>query len=114
MDDANEFARLQFDEETESLEILLLTCRVDDRFYPGNDPLHLAIRGQTEVWDLVRPLFDLITRNHEGTAIVVHRGARYPLTHALWRALLDRLQDYLESVHLGLPTQVAFIAKTVD
>lgn len=56
-----------------TLNRALLACRVDDRFYPGNVPLYLAINGQAEVWDLVRPLFDLITRKHEGTAIVVHR-----------------------------------------
>jgi len=114
MKDADSFAKLRFDEEAGTIEVLLLTCRVGSHYYPGNEPLHLAIKGRNEVWDLANPLFDLVRKDHEGAGVVVHRGARYLLTYGLWRALLDRLQDYLESVHLGIPTQVEIITKALD
>ena len=112
MDDANDFARLQFDEEEGTFEILLLTCRVGNQYYPGNEPLHLAIKGRKEVWGLTRPLLNLICKEHEGVAVVAHRGTSYHLTHALWRSLVNRLQDYLESVEVGIPTWVTIIPKS--
>lgn len=109
MEDADDYAKLQFDEEEGTLKVLLLTCRVGSHYYPGNEPLYLAIKGMDEVWGLIQPLFKLICNDHEGAAAVVHRGASYHLTYALWRALLARLQDYHESVQLGFPAHVTII-----
>jgi len=112
--DPRSISRLQFDEEAGTLEIVLLTCQVGNHYYPGNDPLRLAIKGRKEVWGLVRPLLDLICKHHEGDAVVVHRGSRYLMTHAVWRALDTRLSDYLESVDIGLPAHVEIVAKVFD
>lgn len=111
MDNTNSSARLQFDEEAGTLQILLLVCRIGDRYYPGSDPLPLAIEGRKEAWDLVTPLLELLCKNHENAATVVHRGTRHVFTLAVWRALGARLQDYLESVELGLPATVDIVAK---
>lgn len=111
MEDADAFVHLRLDEEAGTLEVLLLTCRVGTHYYPGSEPLHLPIKGRDEVWALATPLFDLVSKNHEALAVVIHRGARYPMTHALWRSLLNRLCDYLEGVELRFPTQIEIIAK---
>jgi hypothetical protein len=112
--DPRSISRLQFNEEAGTLEIVLLTCRVGNHYYPGDEPLHLAIKGRKEVWDLINPLLDLVRKDHEGDAVVVHRGSRYFMTHAVWRAFDTRLFDYLESVDIGLPAHVEIVAKALD
>lgn len=112
MEDADDYAKLQFDEEEGTLKVLLLTCRVGSHYYPGNEPLHLAIKGSDEVWGLIHPLFKLIGNDHKGAAVIAHRGTSYHLTYALWRSLLARLQDYTESVQIGIPTWVTIIPKS--
>lgn len=109
--DPRSISRLQFDEEAGTLEIVLLTCRIGKHYYPGSEPLHLPIKGRKEVWDLVRPLAKLGCENHQGDAIVVHRGAHYLMTHAVWRAFDTRLGDYLESADIGLPAHIEIVAK---
>jgi len=59
---ARSISCFQFTEEAGTLEIVLLICRVGNHYYPGNKPLHLAIKDHKEIWDLVRPLSDLICK----------------------------------------------------
>ena len=112
--DPRSISRLQFNEEAGTLEIVLLTCRVGKHYYPGNEPLHLAIKGRREVWDLLRPLLDLVGKNHEGDAVVVHRGTRYLMTYAVWRAFDTCLYDYCESADIGVPAHIEIVAKALD
>lgn len=114
MEGANAFVRLQFNEGAGTLEVLLLTSRIGGYYYPGTVPLHLAINGREEVWGLSKPLFDLVCEEHQAAAVVVHRGAQYHLTHALWRSLFDRCCDYVESAELGIPTMVEIVATPLD
>jgi len=112
--DPTSISRLQFNEEAGTLEIVLFTCRIGKHYYPGNEPLRLAIKGRKEVWGLLTPLLNLVCKDHEGDAVVVHRGDRYLMTHAVWRAFDSCLSDYCESADLGLPTHVEIVAKAFD
>jgi hypothetical protein len=112
--DPRSISRLQFNEEAGTLEIVLLTCRIGKHYYPGNEPLRLAIKGRKEVWGLLIPLLDLVCKHHEGDAVVVHRGNCYLMTHAVWEAFQTRLSDYTESADIGLPAHIEIVAKAFD